>query len=332
MEIEIRTHNWNEVDIAEVAQLIFTARRASPFLRPDQDLDWFRQFIHQRIERFSPSFVILARVGEKLVGMTGIITADPTIYDLWRWHPVVLPGKNEDEIAAVLIEAGIHQMKTGGVQRLEVCFDFSRDEMTLETEVYYQKYASWYARYGAVKLDEFVYMTCQSANFQPLPQNFLKAGFEIRTFNIPDKNAIYDCFYQAFLAGKDRSFLAKTEEQRRRMFEGYFDDPENMNEAASLILSKDRQVIGFTIFKTRPYIGDEHLGLICIHPHHQGKRLGQQLLSLSMSKVAQPGNNLMSLGVDLDNVAAYHLYRKSGFETQTKIITHVWKDTADEKR
>lgn len=326
MEIEIRMHNWNVINIDEVAQLIFTARRASPFWRPDQSLDWFRQFVHQRIKRFSPSFVILARARETLVGMTGVITTDPSLYDLWRWHPVVLPGGNENEIATALIEASINQMKVAGAHRLEVCFDFSRDEMTPETEAYYQKYISWYELCGAAKLDEFVYMTCPAANFEPLSRNILPSGFEIKAFSIPDKNAIYDCFYQAFLDGKDRSFLGKTEAQRRKMFAGYFDDPENLNAAASIILSKDHQVIGFTVFKTRPYVDDEHLVLICIHPDHQGKRLGQQMLSLSMSKIAQQGNKLMSLGVDLDNVAAYQLYRKLGFETQTKIITHVWKD------
>jgi ribosomal protein S18 acetylase RimI-like enzyme len=81
-----------------------------------------------------------------------------------------------------------------------------------------------------------------------------------------------------------------------------------------------------TIFKSRPLIGDEHLALFCIHPDHQKKKLGQQLLSLSMSKVMQQGNKFMSLGVDLDNIPAYHIYRKLGFETQTKIINHEWKN------
>ncbi len=85
-------------------------------------------------------------------------------------------------------------------------------------------------------------------------------------------------------------------------------------------------MIGFTIFKSRPYIGDEHLALFCIHPDHQGKGLGQRLLSLSMSKVMQQGKNFMSVGVDLDNLAAYRTYQKLGFETQTKTINHEWKN------
>ena len=326
MKIETHVHQWSEVDIDEVAQLLFTTRQASPFWRSDQKLDSFRQFIEQRRERFSPSFVILARTGETLVGMMGIITENPSLYDLWRWHPIVLPGENEDEIASALIKASIHQMKVTDIHDLEICFDFSKEQITPAAVAYYQKYKSWYAQYGAVKLDEFVYMTCQSESFIHLSKNSLEAEFEVRNLSMQNKDDLYDCFYQAFLEGKDRSFLAKNEEQRRITFDEYFEHPENLNSSGSLILLKNHQVAGYTVFNFRPRIGDEHLSLICIHPEHQGKRLGQQLLSLSMSRIAQLGNKLFSLGVDLDNTVAYHLYRKMGFETQRKIITHIWKD------
>jgi ribosomal protein S18 acetylase RimI-like enzyme len=304
---------------------MLTARSVSPFWQPDQDIDWFRRFIQHRTERFSPSFVILARSDGNLTGMSTVITADPALYDLWRWHPVVLPGDHEDDIAIRLIDAAVNQARADGVHRLEVCFDFSRDELRPETEAYYQKYNRWYERCGAVKLDEFVYMTCETAVSRPITPNSLKDDYTISTFNMQDKDNLYDCFYRAFRNGKDRSFLEKTEQERQSMFNGYFDDPENLNQEASLILSKNRQVVGFSIFKSRPHVGDEHLAVLCIHPDHQEKRLGQQLLSISMAKVAQQGDKLMSLGVDLANVAAYKLYKKSGFRTQTKLITHMWK-------
>ncbi len=325
MKIEVYRRNWNEVDVDEIAQLMLTARRASPFWRLEQNLDWFRQFIQRRKERFSPSFVILARSDGNLAGITTVITKDPTLYDLWRWHPVVLPGKHEDEIATTLINTAINQAKVDGIHRLEVCFDFGRDELRPETEAYYRKYGRWYELCGVGKLDEFVYMTCETAVSHPIAPNFLNDNFEIRTFNIQDKDNLYDCFYRAFRDGKDRSFLEKTESERQSMFDSYFDDPEYLNEEASLILSKNRQIIGFSIFKSRPHVGDEHLAVLCIHPDYQRKRLGSQLLSLAMSKIAQQGNKLMSLGVDLDNAAAYKLYKKLGFKTQTKLITHVWR-------
>ena len=114
------------------------------------------------------------------------------------------------------------------------------------------------------------------------------------------------------------------------MFEGCFGDPKNLNTAASLALIKNHQVIGFNIFQTRPYVGDEHLELICIHSDYQGKQLGQHLLTLSILKVIEQGKRLLSLGVDLDNSAAYWVYQKLGFEIQSKFITHVWQDNHKE--
>ena len=235
LNITIQSYNWNEVDTVEIAQLLLTVRRESPFWRPDWNLDWFQEFIRQRIERFSPSFVILARARGKLVGMTGIITADPTLYDLWRWHPVVLQEENEDEIAVALIKAGIQHMQAAGIHSIEVVFDFTQDHMTPETEAYYQKYGTWYELAGTVKRDEFVFMTCQSSDFKLTPQNRLKNEFEIAPLNIQARDDLYNCFYQAFLAGNDRSFLGRNEAQRRSMFAGYFEDSENLNTTASLV-------------------------------------------------------------------------------------------------
>jgi ribosomal protein S18 acetylase RimI-like enzyme len=258
--------------------------------------------------------------------MTGIITSNPTLYDLWRWHPVVLPGKDETHIATALIEASINQMKVAGVQSLEVCFDFNDNRLKLESEAYFQKYKNWYEICGAVKLDEYVYMTLNNPGFNTSPNSSLQNGLEIKSLKNHNKNQVYDCFYQAFLNGEDRSFLGRTQAQRREMFEEYFGDSEKLNEEASLILLQDDQVIGFSIFQTRPYINDEHMALLCIHPDHQGKSLGKQLLSHSLSKVVPQKNRPVSLGVDVDNVAAFKLYQKLGFETQSKFITYVFKN------
>lgn len=175
-------------------------------------------------------------------------------------------------------------------------------------------------------MDEFVCITRKTSGFTPFPKDFLKDGIEIKTFSIQEKDDVYQCFYDAFLHRKDRSFLGRTEEQRRVMFDGYFDDPDNLNKEASLTLSKMDQVIGFCVFKSRPYVGDEHLVLLCVHPDHQGEGLEKQLLSLSISKIYQPRDKLISLGVDLNNIAAYKLYQKLGFKTQTKFITYVFEN------
>jgi ribosomal protein S18 acetylase RimI-like enzyme len=110
------------------------------------------------------------------------------------------------------------------------------------------------------------------------------------------------------------------------MFDKYFDDSENINKEASFILSKQGFVVGFCDFKIRPNVGDEHLVLLCIHPDHQREGLGTQLLFFSMSKIQQTKRDLISLGVDINNFAALKLYRKLGFQTNSKFITYICKN------
>jgi hypothetical protein len=143
MAVNIQAHNWSDVNLLEITQLVNKAGFSAPFWNPDLILDWVHQFLEQAIERFSSSFVILARTGKDLVGMTSVITSDPSRYELWRWHPVVLPAQNEAEIATGLIQASITHMKAASAHWLEVCFDFSGAGMTPELKSYYHKYKSW---------------------------------------------------------------------------------------------------------------------------------------------------------------------------------------------
>jgi ribosomal protein S18 acetylase RimI-like enzyme len=239
---------------------------------------------------------------------------------------VVLPAQNEAEIASGLIQASTTHMKAASAHWLEVCFDFSGARMTPELKAYYHKYKSWYEVCGAELLEEYVYMTCSTSGFEHLSKGFLKDGFHIESFTIQDKDEVYRCFYDAFINGNDHSFLKRTEGSRRVMFDKYFDDPENINKEASLILSKQGFVVGFCVFKTRPNVGDEHLVLLCIHPDHQREGLGTQLLSFSISKISQTKRDLISLGVDINNFAALKLYRKLGFQTHSKFITYICKN------
>ena len=36
--------------------------------------------------------------------------------------------------------------------------------------------------------------------------------------------------------------------------------------------------------------------------------------------------DIFSIGVDLSNEIAYRLYSSMGFEAQTKLVTHIWKN------
>lgn len=324
MSVEISIQDWNEVDLDELVNLTFKAWRSTPLWPEGRTLEMFRDYVLQMKERFSPSFLILARSGGDLVGWLCVITEDPSMYDIWRWHPVVLPGRNEEEIGVKLIGASLEKMKREGVDYAEVCFDLGQERLSPEGEHKYKKTSGWYQQNGFRLMDETAYMICRSDEFKPFQQSSLDQGYEIREYREEDREALFDCFTTSFLESQDRSFHEKSEDQRVAMFKKYVDDAD-LNQAGTLLLLKDGKIVGFTVFNIRPAIGDEHLGFIGIHPDHRGRSLGKHLLSNAMIEIAKQGDKVFSLGVDLVNQAAYRLYQDLGFTTQTKLITHYWK-------
>jgi ribosomal protein S18 acetylase RimI-like enzyme len=97
------------------------------------------------------------------------------------------------------------------------------------------------------------------------------------------------------------------------------------NERASLVLTKDGQVIGFSI--VRPRTEEEHLEVFGLHPDYRGRGLAKALILKSMSTVSDQGTERMSIGVDAVNVPAVKLYEKVGFRLVSRMIVHSWKKT-----
>ncbi len=50
------------------------------------------------------------------------------------------------------------------------------------------------------------------------------------------------------------------------------------------------------------------------------------LTTASIQDVNLGTSDIFSIGVDLSNEIAYKLYSSMGFEVQTKLVTHVWKN------
>ncbi|MEN8173326.1 MAG: GNAT family N-acetyltransferase, partial [Chloroflexota bacterium] len=113
--------------------------------------------------------------------------------------------------------------------------------------------------------------------------------------------------------------------QIREAFDDLFDLSKPFNERSSLVLTKDGQVIGFSL--VRPRTEEEHLELFGIHPDYRGQGLAKALIQTSMSSVLDQGTESMSVGVDAVNVPAVKLYEKVGFKLVSRMIVHSWKKT-----
>lgn len=323
MDLEIKILEWPQVDTAELAGVALASRKASPFYMAGQDREAFENYVISSSERWPGSQVLAAYQDGILVGWLGLIAEDPLSYEIWRWHPFILPGIDPGPAAEGLLEESVKVAREKGAQSLEVVCGFQKFHLTPQAEEYYQRQLSWYEKSGLKKADEFVYLTCL-VNALHLSEHLdLPGPLEIRSYQPGDQEILIDPYYQAFNAGVDRSFLEKTAEQRQATFEGYF--TEELNIGASKVLIEGDLARGFSLIQTRQRVGDQHLALVAVSPGYQRKGWGRALLSESIRAAVGQGHDYFSIGVDLVNAAAYQLYTSLGFEVQTKLINHIWK-------
>jgi len=325
MDIDIQILDWEQVDLDELALLTWKARQDSPLGEASQTITDFKNYLEGGKGRWPGTSVITARRNQKLVGWLGLIHEDPLLFELWRWHPFLLPGEDQDPIADALLHRALQITRENSAQSLQVCCHLRKDQLRPETERYLRNYQSWYEEAGLQLSDEAVYLTCPMGQIKISPPEPIHAPYAMIDHHPRYVSEMYECFLRAFSSGQDRSLLNKTAQQKKSLFFDYLET--NLNPVASKVLLEEERVIGFTLVQTRERVGDEHLALIAIVPENQRRGWGRKLISASIQAAALGENEIFSIGVDLSNQIAYNLYLSLGFEAQTKLITHIWKNS-----
>jgi GNAT superfamily N-acetyltransferase len=57
-----------------------------------------------------------------------------------------------------------------------------------------------------------------------------------------------------------------------------------------------------------------HISMVFVHPHHWGRRIGQQLLDAIAERVAHRGHTCLQLWTGAANRPAQRLYQRAGFQ------------------
>ncbi|MHA2296626.1 MAG: GNAT family N-acetyltransferase [Candidatus Hodarchaeales archaeon] len=316
LSIVITNHELDDVDISEIAHVTLAARKASHD-RGILSLEKVERQLREQFNRVTPPEVLLARANGKLVGWLCFYEYNSHYAHVWNWHPDVLPGINEEDIASKLIEKSVKLAMEKGTARIFV--DFVIKEEISRTNRIYDKYKSWYDKHGINKLNETVLMR------RDLLEHVLESGkfpknYEIKPLAEVDEDELYGCRYEVFMNSGDRSFLELTVRERLDTFTSNIIRSEDLNEEASLVLLKDKEIVGFSVVHFRSHEG--YLRSFGIHPDHRRKKLGKALLQLSMNIIKQQGMKSMSLDVDIENRPAYDFYLNLGFKTISRVISH----------
>lgn len=118
--IVIKILDWDTADLDKLAELTWEARLASPLWTEGQSVEVFRNYIESSQARWPDSILLGAYRNQELAGWLALITEDPLVFELWRWHPFIRPGEQQESVAAALLGACKKITRERGAQSLEV--------------------------------------------------------------------------------------------------------------------------------------------------------------------------------------------------------------------
>jgi ribosomal protein S18 acetylase RimI-like enzyme len=312
--IEILKHE----DIDEQEMVHFTMKAQKQLdrqLRCGRNEEEVRNFIRGAAN--VPYYYVLARKNKKLVGWAGLYVMSESMVYLDPWHPLVLPGKEFDEIFKQLVRESIRLTQKIGRTRLEVFLM----ELTDDIRSTYDKYRPLYEAGGMKRGNEWTQMICNPSSSNVEEPEFPE-GFSLKKLIEVDNEEIWPTYNETFLSSGDRRYLDQTEDQRRENFDNFFDRSKQIEEDASLLLFSGNQIVGFMKINIIDVGG--FVNGIGVHPDFRRRGLAKRLMMASIFRAAQNGMANLVLEVDIENKQAIGLYEQLGFKHVRGSISHVW--------
>lgn len=315
---------WDEADIHELAEIAHTSLQASEASRREGFTIEMMENWLKRLEFDRPPVIIQALSSGKLIGWLLLFLHDNKRGEINPWalngHPLIIPGTSHRQVTDKLLEKAVTFGKQKGLTRIELAF---RRPPKNSVEIY-EKNKRLYESLGFQFASETAIMRVILASLG-FKDSRIPAEYSISPLTETDDEKLYKCYYETFRTGQDRFFFDQTDTEKRAYFESIFDKSEPLNSAASLVLTKNDRIIGFTLVRPTHGEGNVHLWMFGIHPAHRRKGLGKALLRHLIWKSQQQGFRTMSLACEPINQPAYKLYSSHGFKEEFRKIEFTWK-------
>jgi mycothiol synthase len=319
--MELNIYNIAEIGTLEISGLIMEVGQAAGTIPMDATIEGVEEHF---VNCFGDTndVVILARSENGIDGFVLLHFEQAGLAEMNPWFlggaPIISPRVSSEELSNSLVGRAVEYVKENGLNRLEVMFP--RDDSA-------EAKSSLFGRNGMEPYEELIHLRNDlselSAGDPAVPE-----GIQERSLIDADLDSLYECWYQAFLKGRDRSFLERPEEMQREYFEQSFERNESFETNASLVLVEDERVIGFALVRRTHGEDNGHLWEFGIHPEFRRRGLARSLLHAVRAKLEGQGLESMSLNVDLDNESAYRLYLSLGFKEEWGRVCHAWKRDA----
>ena len=271
--------------------------------------------ISERIARDCYDLVFIAEDQGKMIGCAAFYDlTDLGIAQLWEWHPVVLPGQHEDEVAVGLLQAAFSQLKQTGIHKVTIDFQVNEKQQGCLS-----KYLNWYARTGIVDTYEEIFLR-NDLNEQDL-QIAIPDEYSLGYISETGLDDLFNCWLKIFSSSEDEFFLSLDDEGRRTFFFESWSREKPLIHEASLTLYHKGKLIGFSRLLPIYKPSDGYLAPIGILSEYRKKGLAQELLKMSMHRLKESNYQTMSCYVSNKNAAALSFYEKLGFKPKHRITS-----------
>ena len=143
----------------------------------------------------------------------------------------------------------------------------------------------------------------------------------------PQKHKYQELLDLVYLSGTFSRFkqdVRLSEEDFSRLYQNWINKSIQSETTTVLIQEQDNTLEGFI---TLEEVSREscRIGLIAVHPDHQGKSIATQLIRKCQNIAFELGKSIIEVSTQDKNVAAKKLYAKNGFKNQKiKYIYHLW--------
>ena len=290
------------INLSELASFSFS------LLSQYKSLGIAETYSEQELEQLRTSYKFIlfkAYIDATLRGFLLLKVDVPKFGIIWDWNPIIVASEEENHIANELLVKCVNFSREHDINRLEVCFTISNEDL----KNLYLKQMQWYKELGFYKIAEELTMGFSFEKY--IPQEIILNKYSVKTIDQVNTNKLPKIAYKAFNNSQDKMFLDLEEEEKQVMCNKYFDLKQPIIRDASFILTRGKKIIGFSIVKTNG--PDSELNAIGIIPKYRNKNLAKSLLQLSLNKLAEKGFSRIILDVIKDNYPAYNLYLSLGF-------------------
>ncbi len=318
--MDVSVHSMSNVDLRALSSFILKAKQASGVWRSETTLDHVENAM-KRSFADTADIVVLAEEKGVPVGCLVLHYKAEKQAEVNPWFlgglPIALPGDDASEVSESLLQTAIAVCTQEGISRLEL--SFPRDQHSDSVKSLLQGH-------GFSVLEEIQHMRAGISELtikaSPLPETV-----ERRPLFEANRESLYECWYEAFRSGEDRSFLTLGEQERKAFFEEAFDFTDDLIEAASCALYRGAKMIGFALVRPTHGAKNGHLWQMGVLPECRGTGLAKYLLTDVCARLEEADFETLSLNVDLANRPAYELYRASGLQDDWCLVSYEWRPT-----